>query len=97
MFNFKSPNYPWLPIVLGLAILLTLCGCFTQPDSARRILESDGVTNIEILGYQLTGCSQDDSSHTGFRDVKNGKAVTGVVCGPAWELPWSKGYTIRYY
>ncbi len=59
--------------------LILLVGC-TQPADATRILENDGFTNIQITGYNWFACSKDDTYHTGFVAVKNGRTVTGTVC-----------------
>lgn len=67
-----------------------LAGC-TKPNETRRLLEADGVEYIEIGGYSVFGCSEDDSFATKFSGVKNGKSVKGVACSGIL-----KGTTLRY-
>ena len=80
-------------IVLGMLTvgIALLAGGVTDPDAARMILARDGMTKIEMTGYVFLGCSKDDWYHTGFRAVKNGQPVNGVVCAGFF-----KGSTIRY-
>lgn len=74
-----------------IILTMILTGC-SDGLNASRILEADGVTEIEITGYQYFGCGKDDTVHTGFRGHKNTKKVAGVVCSGLF-----KGYTIRYF
>lgn len=87
------------------ALLMTLMvGCGTAPtthyesgppkkDHRLELIEQDGVTDVVIGGFPLWGCSEDDDmlfSRT-FTGAKNGKPISGYICGGLW-----KGYTIRY-
>jgi hypothetical protein len=71
-------------------VFLMFIGC-TNENGALELLEAEGCTNIQITGYRVFGCSQDDTFHTGFECKRNGKTVTGVVCQGVL-----KGKTIRY-
>ena len=50
-------------------------------EEAKRILSTDGISNIELTGYAWFSCAQDDWTHTGFRGIKNGQRVEGALCG----------------
>lgn len=77
--------------VLALAVFLTGCGIFTEPDAAQKVLEDQGYTHIQITGYRWFTCGEDTFS-TGFKAVNpSGHAVSGVVCAG-----WMKGNTIRF-
>lgn len=76
---------------LALVLLLTLAAC-TNEQEARRVLEMDGVTDIEMTGYDWFGCSKDDQYHTGFTGIRNGHRIEGTVCSGLLF----KRSTIRY-
>jgi hypothetical protein len=48
--------------VFVLALVALLLGSCTDPAATRRLAEQDGVTNIEITGYRMFGCSKDDTA-----------------------------------
>lgn len=76
--------------ILLLAVALVFAGC-TSPDQTRRVLESHGYTDIEITGYRMWSCSEDDDWKTGFRATSPaGHPVSGTVCSGLL-----KGATIR--
>lgn len=77
--------------VIGLLLVVFMVGC-TQPDRAVDLLESQGYENINITGYDVWGCSQDDTYHTGFTATMNGRQVAGTVCAGFLF----KGATIRF-
>ena len=85
----------WLYILCILATLgfLTI-GPWTsvklKGDTAIRVLQSDGYTNIELTGYKWFTCGHDDTFSNGFKAVKNGQTITGCVCSG-----WLKSNTIR--
>lgn len=63
-----------------LTLLFVISGC-TDPNKAMRQLESAGYTDIQMLGYDLWGCSQDDTYSDKFTAKgPTGKIVSGVVC-----------------
>ena len=75
----------------ALLLAVALFGC-TQPDHARRVLESAGYTEIQMQGYDWLACSEDDTYHDKFSAKgPNGKPVSGVVCAGLLF----KGATIR--
>lgn len=75
-------------VCLGTALL---SGC-TSYDDAVEALVSAGYSDIEITGYNVFSCGNDDLFHTGFV-AKNpmGKIVEGTVCSGVF-----KGSTIRF-
>jgi len=76
-------------LIILSAIILT--GCLTDNKEARRILESEGYTDIRFTGYNCFACSKDDLYATGFiAKTMAGKEVKGTVCGG-----FLKGHTIR--
>lgn len=69
---------------------LALSAC-TDASKATRALEGAGYQNIQITGYAVFGCDQNDTFHTGFKATgPKGQPVSGVVCSGAF-----KGATIR--
>lgn len=79
-----------LIVIIGLLALVVGC---TNETSARRVLESNGYTDISFTGYQWFSCSKDDTYHTGFRAKSVvGKEVEGCVC----EGLLFKNSTIRF-
>lgn len=70
-----------------------LCVSCTDESTATRVLEFEGVTEIQFTGYDWFACSKDDTFHTGFNGVKNGKKISGVVCSGLLF----KGSTVRYH
>ncbi|EEW1653566.1 hypothetical protein D9J30_03380 [Escherichia coli] len=62
------------------ALFLSLTAC-TDPDSARKALEVNGYTNIQIRGYAGLMCSKDDTYSTKFTAISPaGHSVSGAVC-----------------
>lgn len=93
-FQSLKVHAPWwrgLARWMGFATMLTLAGC-TDDEGSRRALESNGFTDIQLTGYELVGCGNDDQFSTGFT-AKNsqGKRVSGVVC-----CGWWKNCTVRF-
>ena len=77
-------------IIVFLAISITAC---TDSSGTRSVLQSNGMTDISITGYQFFGCSKDDIVRTGFKATSiNGQKVEGVVCSGILF----KNSTIRY-
>lgn len=80
-------------ILIAAIAAVTLTAC-TDANNARRVLEASGYSDITTTGYRWTGCSKDDSVHTGFvAKGPTGKTVEGVVC-QGW-LPFAKSATVR--
>lgn len=66
-------------IVLLLAVMLVGC---TDSSTAKRVLQSQGFTDVRITGYKAFACSGDDTTSTGFTATSpNGTRVRGAVCG----------------
>lgn len=81
-------------IVMSLmaVVMVMLSGC-TSPEDANRALSAEGYTNIQMTGFDLFSCSQDDFYHTGFSATNSqGRIVTGTVCSGMLF----KSATIRY-
>lgn len=84
--HIKAISLPLIGIVLCFVV-----GC-TKPAETRRVLEAQGYQQVEITGWKMFGCSEDDSHHTGFRARgQNGEEVSGVACSG-----WFKGTTLRF-
>lgn len=74
--------------ILVVMILTCFRGC-TDESGARRVLEQQGYTQIEITGYRPF--MSEDQFSTGFKAVSpNGSHVSGAVTSGVM-----KGYTIR--
>ena len=79
-----------LLIVLPIAAILASCG--VNPEKGKKVLESQGYTDVEITGYSWTGCSKDDSFASNFTAKgANGQSVEGSLCSD-----WFKGITVRF-
>ncbi|ABX11030.1 gp39.1 hypothetical protein [Escherichia phage JS98] len=66
--------------IAALVLAVSLVGC-TDADNATRVLDANGYEQIQITGYNLFGCSEDDFQRTGFIAVgPTGKRVEGTVC-----------------
>lgn len=68
---------------------LFLMSC-TDPDKAKRVLEQDGFTDIELCGYSWFACG-DDFFKTCFKAKKSNKEISGTVCSG-----FLKDATIRF-
>ena len=80
-------------VALSTLIALLVVGGCTKPDDSKRLLESQGLKDVKITGYNIFGCSDDDSFHTGFEAIGvDGRKVEGTVCSGMFF----KGATIRY-
>ena len=65
-----------------LMIALIFLSSCTQPEKAKRVLETQGYTNIRMQGYDFFNCSKNDIYHDKFSaNTPNGSRVTGSVCG----------------
>ena len=80
--------------LLIIAAALSLAGCFSDPQEATRVLTEAGYTQVQITGYQFSGCGKSDNIHTGFKAKgPTHRDVRGVVCSE-WG-PFGKSSTIR--
>lgn len=78
-------------IITLLVAAALIAGC-TDAKNARRVLESSGYSGIEVTGFELFGCGQDDFFRTGFSATgQDGRKVHGVVC----QGLLFKGATVR--
>jgi hypothetical protein len=81
-------------IILIVAVLFFL-GCSSQENrnTAQRILEGEGYTEIKWTGYAPFACDEKDTFSDGFTAKnKNNLPIKGTVCSG-----WMKGVTIRYH
>ena len=79
-------------LILLILATLVFVSC-TNEEDAKRVLEAQGFSNIEITGYNFFGCGKDDVYHTGFVAIgQNGQTVEGTVCSGLLF----KGSTIRF-
>lgn len=77
-------------IIIILSIFL-LSAC-TDEETAQRVLEENGFTDIKLTGHKSWCCAKDDHMSTGFTaKTLSGKTVSGCVCNS-----WGKGATIRF-
>jgi len=78
---------------IAILVIGLFCTACSDPNTARRALDSMGFTQIETLGWTFfNGCGKDDSFATRFQAKNpNGKPVSGVVCNG-----WFKGATVRF-
>lgn len=75
------------------AAALTLSACGVNPEQGRRVLESQGYTNVVIGGWTMFGCANSDDFKSSFTATgSNGQKVEGVLCSG-----WLKGITVRTY
>lgn len=78
-----------VPLGIFAAVAPTAC---VDTETAHRVLENEGMTDIETTGYRYLGCSKGDTFNSGFKATNaNGKHVEGVVCNGLF-----KGATIRF-
>ena len=78
-------------IILAVLILGLLSGC-TDPEKATSVLSAQGYKDIEVTGYNLFSCGQDDLYSTGFAATSvTGQRVKGTVCSGIL-----KGATVRF-
>ena len=77
-------------MLAGLAIL-ALVGACTDEQTAKRVLEEQGYSEVRTTGWAWLSCGKDDTFKTGFvaRSPKGNK-VEGAVCSG-----WFKGATVR--
>lgn len=61
------------------------------PADFSRLMRQEGITQVQPVDVTLFSCGHGDGFATGFRGVKNGQSVQGVVCGGFF-----KSNTIRY-
>ena len=78
-----------LALVAISAVLLVGC---SKPEEARKVLKSQGYSDIKITGYKVFGCADGDTWSTGFiaKSVV-GIETKGIVCRGLWL----KASTIR--
>ncbi len=65
--------------ICTLLSVLIFVGC-TDKDNAKKLLEKEGYSKIQITGYDWFGCPQEDVFSTGFLAIKNNKTFIGTVC-----------------
>lgn len=76
--------------LVTLGVLLAAC---TNPETATRVLTSQGFTDVKMTGYSFLACSKDDFYHTGF----TARSVTGMpVAGTVCEGFLFKNSTVRF-
>ena len=78
-----------IAIVLCVILLSSCSGASTS----EILLEEQGYTNVEITGFNVFACNEDDIYRYNFTATNpNGKQVKGVVCSAPL-----KGSTIRFF
>lgn len=75
-----------------LLCILFLSAC-DGSNTSLTVLEEQGYSNVEIKGFNVFACSEDDMYRYNFTAQNvNGKQVRGVVCSSPL-----KGSTIRFF
>jgi hypothetical protein len=82
-----------LLLIVIVGGLIALFAGVTDEGTAARILDAEGVTQIEYTGYDWAACGMDGWYRTGFTGLRNGKPVRGVVCSGLLF----KASTVRYH
>ena len=78
--------------IILLSAMIYFSGCTNAPE-ARRVLQMQGYTNIEITGYNFFTCSKNDFYSTGFTaTTRDGNKVSGTICSGLFF----KGSTVRF-
>jgi hypothetical protein len=81
-----------IPILFVLALLANSC---TDEGRSHATLTSAGYTNIEVGGYDMFKCGEDDAYATKFVATNPaGQQVSGTVC--CGGMGCGKGCTIRF-
>lgn len=91
-YNDDRSGYLAFVILCAILIAFALVVGVTDEPTAARILESEGVSEVEFTGYDWFSCGGGDWFHTGFAGARNGKRVSGVVCSG-----FLKAATVRYH
>lgn len=78
-------------LAFGVAAAASLGACTSSTD-ATKALKAQGLEPVDVGGYAMFSCSDDDTFKTKFvaKNAK-GETVKGAVCSG-----WFKGSTIRY-
>jgi hypothetical protein len=76
---------------LLISLIVFIAGSDDAQKQAMTLLEADGISQLEMTGVSWFGCSDQDTFRYGFKGIKNGRHVEGVVCSGIL-----KGATIRY-
>lgn len=78
--------------LVAVAATLALAGCTDTSPKNVRLLESMGMTNVELGGYGWFACGENDVSATRFTAVgASGEPISGTLCSG-----WFKGTTVRF-
>ena len=78
--------------LLIVLMLFGVMGC-TSPEHSKKTLNAMGYTEVEITGYKILGCGEQDVFRTGFTAKSpNGITTSGVVCSGMF-----KGSTVRFF
>jgi hypothetical protein len=77
---------------LAICVIMTLVVGCTAQDKSKKVLESQGYTEVQMTGYSMFSCDENDSYSDEFTAKSpNGVKVQGAVCSGIF-----KGYTIRF-
>ena len=67
-------------VLLFVGVASAFAGC-TRPEDTRRLLESQGYTDVDAGGWAFLDCSEDDWFRTRFTATSpTAQPVTGAVC-----------------
>ena len=79
--------------LIAIVLCVILLSSCSGASASEILLEEQGYTNVEITGFNLFACSEDDMYRYNFTATNpNGKQVKGVVCSAPL-----KGSTIRFF
>ncbi len=77
--------------VILFLLYIALGGCGIDRYTMTRLLSAEGVVNWTDEGYRFLECGHGESLEEGFRGVKNGQPVRGLICATPLG-----GYVVRY-
>lgn len=88
--GIKKGKIKMKKIMIGFVLLMSSC---TNSDATKQTLMDAGYADIEVTGWSVFQCGEDDTFSTGFR-ARNpkGRLVEGTVCCGLI----AKGCTIRH-
>lgn len=70
----------FVTVSIGVPLCLGLAGGCTRPETAVRVLNQQGYTDVEITGWRPLMQDKNEMFSTGFRATSpHGDAVTGAV------------------
>lgn len=82
----------YIKLLLTITLCAILAGCGVNTKEANKVLEAQGMTEVQINGYSWFGCGEEDVFRSKFTAKSVvGEEISGSICGGIL-----KGYTIRF-